>query len=421
MTPAEISIWSAAVGVYGLSTLLGLVYAVVTQSRTGWHTMAFLGTTGIFVASTSGLIRALSPTSFAYGLNMLDLLSGPISGGIGSWLLAYFLRAKRRDALVQRGLTSTGALCMALCACVFLNDHTLALNIVAVGVVASALFSCGLTIRAALLGDRSAWYMAAGTAVGAVMVFGLYSQAQDRLRGQLVWQAAVAVSTVLYLVICTRTVWQRNVQQVRMTRALARDQRKDLLTQLITGHALVNEVNASIRRAHRSRKEMAIVCVELFNASPLRKQHGLHALEEVVYTMAARVRQAAGAVTHVGRYSDTSFVVVLDSLKQMNQLRSIGLRLASAARKPYMLHPYSSEPSEFRCDIGVGIARIRPGRERARIQETGFASDSISLAQEALHDAAQLASASRTMRSRCAIIDGTTRQQVAVEDADLSS
>lgn len=421
MTAVEVALWSAAVGSFGLAAALSFVYAVATHSRKGLHGAFFVGTVGVFVASTSGLVQALSPASFAAPLDMRRLVSGPISGGVSTFLLAYFLRAKRRDALVQRGLVSTGVFCLALLASVFLGDHALALNIVAFGVIASALFCNGLVIRAALLGDRLAWFMAIGSTLGVLMVIGLYSQAQGRLQGQLLLQAALALFSVAYLVICTWTVWQRNVQQVRMTRALARDQSKDLLTQLITGHALVNEVNASIRRAHRSRKEMAIVCVELFNASPLRKQHGLHALEEVVFTMAARVRQASGAVTHVGRYSDTSFIVVLDSLKQMNQLRSIGLRLASAARRPYMLHPYSSEPSEFRCDIGVGIARIRPGRERLRIQETGFASDSISLAQEALHDAAQLASASRTMRSRCAIIDGTTRQQVAVEVADLNS
>ena len=220
----------------------------------------------------------------------------------------------------------------------------------------------------------------------------------------------------------TLTVRQRNMQYLRMRRALEHDPNKDLLTQLITGHALVAQVSASIQRAKRSRKEVAVVCIEIFNTKVLQKEYGAHALEEVIYTLAARLNKAAGAVVPVGRFTDTSFVVILDSLKQTSQLRTIGLRLASSARRPYVLHPFSADTRDFRADIGVGIARVAPASARTRHEQTSFGnSQSASSTDEALHDAAELAQWARTVASRCAIVDGITRRQMAVEDADLGA
>lgn len=116
-------------------------------------------------------------------------------------------------------------------------------------------------------------------------------------------------------------------------------------------------------RARRNRKETVIICVEIFNTQQLRQELGHNGVEQVIFSLAARVRHSVGASTEVGRYGDTSFVVILESMKNLGVLRALGLRLASAALRVYLLNPHGSSPREFRADMGIGIARLPAGRE----------------------------------------------------------
>jgi diguanylate cyclase (GGDEF)-like protein len=198
---------------------------------------------------------------------------------------------------------------------------------------------------------------------------------------------------------------------------------RDLLTQLWTGAALIRKVDETIARARRNRKEMAVICIEITNTAALRQEFGHNGMEQVIYGLAARVRSLSGAGAVVGRYSDTSFVVLQGSVKQGSVLRTLGLRLASGVRRQFILNPYSTSPREFRADVGVGVARVSPRRElqQRRLQDSvqmgGF--DSFSLAQDVLHEAAELALAARQFSSRAAIIDPYSRKTVALETAQF--
>lgn len=97
---------------------------------------------------------------------------------------------------------------------------------------------------------------------------------------------------------------------------------------------MVKRVDQTIARARRNRKETAIICVEIFNANQLRQELGINALEQVIFTIAARLRRSVGSSTEVGRYDDNSFVVIVESVKQPSLLRSLGLRVAAAVRRP---------------------------------------------------------------------------------------
>ena len=142
--------------------------------------------------------------------------------------------------------------------------------------------------------------------------------------------------------------------------------------------------------------------------------------------MLFRSRQASGSLASaVGRYSDNSFVVVLDSVQRPSVLHTLGMRLAASARRPFMLNPYSTSPREFRADVGVGVARISPGREatgrkRQKDETQMGAFDSFSLAQDILHEAAELALSARAFSSRAAIVDAYSRKTVALETAGLT-
>lgn len=420
MSSLHIALWSCVIGVYLTCLALSVTHSVLARNRAGWQAAGFVTGAALFVASVTGLLHALAPQAWTPVLDKLRIVSGPLSAASGAFLLAEFLRARRRDALVQRGLMAVAWASLAFVVCGFMADTTLALNIVAVGVIASALCTTGLVVRAAMLGDQMAWWMALATVAMVWAVLGMYSLALGTVSAS--WSWAIALCVVFYWMGSTLIVRQRNMQYLRMRRALEHDPNKDLLTQLITGHALVSLVSTCIRRAKRSRKEMAVICVEIYNTPSLQKEFGAHALEEVIYTLAARLNKTAGAVVPVGRLTDTSFLVILGSLKQTSQLRTMGLRLATNARRPYVLHPFSANTRDFRADIGVGIARVSAASSGVQHDQTSFGNSHTSgSTDEALHDAAELAQWARTVASRCAIVDGITRRPVAVEEANLSA
>jgi GGDEF domain-containing protein len=426
MSDVEIALWSACLGIYLSYALLSGVYAAYNRSVSGIQTMIYVVLTGVFVLCASGLLRhfaGLSPKPQMW----LTLASGPVAASVSAYGLHNFLRGEMRDTLVGRGMQVVTAFAALLLLGLFWPDPVQALEWVGLGVGLVAVGAFWLTLRSWLLGDRLALAMTLACTCLAFAVIGLYANALGALQSNRVLQAATAFMSAAYIVIACHTLKRRLSLHLRMKKSLSMSRDKDLLTQLLTGAALIRQVDESVARARRNRKEMAVICVDIKNTSALRQEFGPHGLEQVIYGMAARVRQAAGgAASIVGRYSDSSFVVVLDSLKKSSVLRTLGLRLAVTARRPFVINPMSSSPGEFRSDIGVGVARISPGREMRSRRDSnstqmGGSFDSFSLAQDALHEAAELAMEARKFNSRAAIVDAYSRKTVALESADFST
>jgi GGDEF domain-containing protein len=432
MTVAEIALWSASLGVFAVCLVAGLLNALVTRTTTGVQSSTFIFLAGLFVAACSGLLAVFIPALPLKVVQIFTLASGPVAACAGTLGLMQFLRAHQHDQFVQRGLTAIGVVSGAALLGLLWPNYTQALEWTALVVVLCAVASFWLVLRSALLGDRFAWPMTAAAAAMVFGVAGLYAMALHVIDNNITLQALAAVSVVGYLVGCLVAVWRRNSEFLRMRRAMSMHREKDLLTQLWTGAALIKRVEQTIARARRNRQETAIFCVEIFNAPQLRQELGNNALEQVIYSIAARVRQSVGASTEVGRYDDTSFVVIVESVKRLSMLRTIGLRLGAAVRKPYMLNPYSTSPREFKADMGVGIARIPATRDprggwtsrssrthKPSSADTSFLSDSAGLSQESMHDASKLAKKSRAFNSRVAIMDAYSRKAMAVEEVEL--
>ncbi len=433
MTIAEIALWSASLGVFLVCLVAGLVHALLTRTTTGVQAGVFISIAGLFVATCSGLLLTFLPGLPLKTVQLLTLVTGPIAACAGTWGLMQFLRAHQHDQFVQRGLTVIGIASAAALLGSLWPNYPQALGWTALVVSLCSLASFWLALRSALLGDRFAWPMAGATAAMAFGVAGVYATALRVIDNNLALQAVSAICVVGYLVGCLVTVWRRNNEFLRMRRAMSMHREKDLLTQLWTGAALIKLVEQTIARARRNRQETAIVCIEIFNAPQLRQELGNNALEQVIYGIAARIRQSVGASAEVGRYDDTSFVVIVESVKRPSMLRTMGLRLAVAVRKPFMLNPYSTSPREFKADMGVGIARLPATRDpragwttrssrasKPSSADTSFLSDSAGLSQESMHDAAKLAKKSRAFNSRVAIMDAYSRKAMAVEEADLA-
>lgn len=422
MSAYEIALWGGCIGIYVSYACLSLFYATYNRTFFGVQTVLFVVACGAFVLMGSGLgavlFKGLSPVHEARWVMGL----GAFAGAYSAMGLRNFLRAEQRDAIVDRGLLGICVINASLLLALLWPNQRQALEAVAVGAIAAAVIAFWLALRAWLLGDRFAMPMTLACAAMVFAVLGLYGLALGAIQDSLLLQAVAALCAALYVVLVSHTLKRRHSGHRRMSRALAASREKDLLTQLWTGVAFIRKIDDAISRARRNRKELAVICVEIYNTAALRQEFGHNGLEQVIYGMATRIRQQGGTAAAVGRYSDTSFVVVLDSVKQPSYLRTLGLRLAVSVRRPYMLNAFSSDPREFKADIGVGIARVASGREARRRQvNTTHAGefDSFSLAQDVLHEAAEVALASKQFSSRAAILDGYSRKVVALESAQL--
>lgn len=422
MSPIEIAIWSACFGIYISYTLLSLFYLAYNRSVTSFQTVLFVVVCGCFVLVASGLGKVFFNYSDRTD-QQLTLLLSALATAYSAMGLRNFLRAEQRDAVVDKGLLMVALVGASLALAVFWPDEIVAKEIAAVGCVACATVAFWLAFRAWLLGDRFALPMAVACFALIFGVLGLHALNLGILKDSLVLQVFYASMAAVYMVIVCHTTKRRHSEYRRMNKALSMSREKDLLTQLWTGAELIRKIDDAIARSRRNRKEMAMLCVEIYNAIALRQEHGNHGLEQVIYTMAARIRKSSGSVALVGRYTDNSFVVVLDSVKQVSSLKTLGLRLAAAVRRPFILDAFTSEPREFRADVGVGVARVASGREASKqALNTSHAGafDSFSMAQVVLHEASELALAARSMGTRAAILDAYSRRPIELESVEVA-
>lgn len=425
MSSVEISLWSACLGIYLSYATLSLFYATYNRSAQGLQTLVFVLISGSFVLVASGLPAHFFPKMAQAWHHHLLVLSASIAATTSAFGLRSFLRAQSRDTLIDRGMLLVVIISAAQVLWLLAPHQHHSMEWLALAVIACSVASFWLCLRAWLLGDSFALPMTIACAAMVFAVTGLFANALNLIASAMHLQASTAILAAVFVVISCHTLKRRHAEYLRMRRALSMSRDRDLLTQLWTGAALIRKVDESVARARRNRKDMAVICVELTNSAALRQEFSNNGVEQVIYGLAARIRQASGAASAaIGRYSDNSFIVVLDSLQRPSVLRTVGLRLAVAARRPFMLNPYSTSPREFRADVGVGVARISPGREassrRAQRDETQMgAFDSFSLAQDVLHEAAELALSARAFNSRAAIVDAYSRKTVALEAADL--
>jgi GGDEF domain-containing protein len=418
----EIALWSGCLGIYFSYACLSLFYVTYNRAAFGLQTVLFVVLCGAFVMFGSGLGAVLFNGIAPWWETRWVIGFGALAAAYSSMGLRNFLRAEQRDAIVDRGLLGVVVLCASFLLALAWPDQRKAMAWVATGALVATVVSFWLTLRAWLLGDRFALPMTIACIALIFAVLGIFGVALGAIRDNFVLQSIAALCAALYVVLVCHTMKRRYSDHRRMSRALAASREKDLLTQLWTGVAFIGKVDAAIARARRNRKELAVICVEIYNTNVLRQEHGHNGLEQVIYGMAARIRQQGGRASAVGRYSDTSFVVVLDSVKHPSYLRTVGLRLAAGVRRPYMLNAFGSDPREFRADVGVGVARVASGREASTRQvHTSHAGafDSFSLAQEVLHEAAELALASKQFNSRAGITDSYSRKAVPLESAEF--
>lgn len=404
MTDAEILIWSAATGSMGLVVLLAAAEAAYSRSRASLQSLVYLGMYWLFFVLLCGLPTAMLPSASAPWIATAQVLIGPLRSGMGFYGGRHWLASARRDRLTDISFRGTTWLCLIGGPLCLLLPSPLQLAASAALTVASVCVMLWLTVRAAQHGDRMAWGLAIAALLTLPLQVGLYWLALDFGPLSAPCQAGLAVLGLLSITLIAGLLWQRN-HQIRQIRHHARS-RRDPVTQLYSSMLIVQKIVHAQRRQARTRRDGALMAVQVFEPERLLAQVGHYGLNEIYSQLARRMQRHTGVVNPAGRYYDRCFVVLIETLHSPRWIRTMGLRVASSLRKPMEVTSLSGERIRVSVDVGVGMVHL-----------SGASKD----VDELLHEAQDMAAAARTMRSRAALLDEISRQAVPVENAELGA
>ncbi len=401
LSTPELLLWSAAVGAMGLVVLLALSDVVYSRTHASVRALVYLGGCWLFVALFSGLGTAASPPAAQY-LSVAQVLAGPICSAFGSYWCNVWLSAQKRDRVMKTSLLGMTAICVAGGPLCMLLEPAWRLPASAIISMATLCVCLWLSVRAAQLGDRLAWGLAAGCALTIPMELGLYAMVLENPRPSLAFQSGVAGVGVLSFVVMAVMLGLRN----RGTRRLnqAPNSARDPVTRLHSSTVIVQKIIHAQERRTRTRRDGALMAVLVFEPERLLAQVGQSGLNDVYIQLSRRMLRHTGVVNPAGRYYDRCLVVLIETLHSPRWIRTLGLRVASSLRKPVDVMSLTGERIEVKADVAVGIVHMAAaGKDVANL----------------LHEAESIAQAARGMRSRAALLDPQTRLAVPLESADL--
>lgn len=400
----EVAIWSAACGAIGMVVLACLVDFAILRTRAPAQGVAYNVAVLAFVASLSGLPARLAPALEADTLRMLQVLAGPLCVLIGNFSVRDLFFARHRDRFMDTCLLAAGTLApLAGLACLLLPAPQQLPAAAAIVVVNSALVFW-MSVRAWLLGDALALGIAIGSGLMLPAVGGMYAVALGVPGLGRFWQAVIALLSVLCTTVIGFTVWKRNRHERRSQGFDPLQSKYDAVTRLPAGAPLVRQLIRAQGRRQRTRRDGAVLAVLLFATDRIAAQAGPAGLNEAYLHVAQRLQRQVGVVNTVGRYWERCFIAVVETIPSPAAMRTLGLRVASTLRRPMQVTGPDGQAMQLRLDIGVGVVHM--GREPAEVADL-------------LHEAQQLAEASRAMPSRAAVRDPATGRPVPVEQADL--
>lgn len=404
MNAAETIIWSAASGSIGLVVLLSAADAAFSRSRASVQSLIYLSACWLFFTLLSGLPAALLPNGGVPWLHIAQVLMGPLCAGLGTYGAGHWLAASRRDRLTDIGFRSASTLCLAGGPLCLLLPASMQLTASAVLTVLSLCVTLWLAVRATQQGDRLAWGLAVGCLLTLPLQLGLYRMALYPNRPSLLFQSGVALLGLLSVSVIGVVLWLRNHQDLQIRHD--RRSHRDPATQLYDSVVIVQKIIRAQRRLTRTRRDGALMAVRIFEPEQLLGLVGQHGLNEVYSQLARRMQRHTGVVNPAGRYYDRCFVVLIESLHSPGWIRTMGLRVASSLRRPLEVISLSGERIKVSADIAVGMVHL---------SGTGKDIDQL------LHEAQDMATAARGMRSRAALLDEISRQAVPVEKAELGA
>lgn len=404
MSLPELAIWSAAAGAIALVVMFGFADYAMSRRVAALYGAIYNAGALFFALVMSGIAAALLPASVGAGLRIAQVLAGPLCVLLGNLWIRVWFGARQRDRLMDISLLATG---IAIPACgiaaLFALPPAQQLPSMAGLVVLDTALVTWMSVRAWLLGDALALGMAVGSAAMVTAVAGLYAIALGVVLSTGV-HALLAGASALCVTVIGMMLWQRNQHARRVRGQQQVHSQYDPITKLPGGVPLVRHLIRAQKRRRMTRRDGAVIAVLVFEPHLIRSVAGGAGLNEVYMHLAHRLQHHVGVVNPVGRYWERCFVVVIETIRSPASLRTLGLRVASALRRPMNVTVAGGSTVQVRVDIGVGVLRLEG--EHAEVEDL-------------LHEAQELAEAARAFPSRAATRDPASGHVVPVEHAQL--
>ncbi len=190
-------------------------------------------------------------------------------------------------------------------------------------------------------------------------------------------------------------------QQDEFRRRLAHEAAHDGLTKLPNRNASMAQLGRSLARTTRSHSKLAVLFIDLDMFKDVNDQHGHHAGDTVLTTVAQRLVTSVREGDHVGRLGGDEFVVVAEPVDGVGDTVELAQRILETLSEPIDL-PHQ------RVTIGASIG-------------IALADGADLTADELLHDADLAVYRAKAVgRGGIVICDEDLRNELA-EAADLSS
>ena len=361
----ETMVWSVMLG--GLMTIgtMAAVDVVMSRSLAAWRGLAFMAVTGSSCVFLSGLPEDLFSALPLAPLLVLKASLGPLSGAMVLMYLGQWLGVAAEDPTVQR--TSVwGSAALVLMAVIIsllaaLFAHSLATEILLLAAAANAisvLLATFTSLRAAHLGDKLARTMVMACLLLAISVAGLYShQLNVEFYLPVVW-VATAWSTVAFFLVMVSLSIRRNRQVRRLERLADLPHGTDPATGLPSGSVLLSKVDDAFWRSARNSGNCTVMCLHLRNLYALGDEAGHRADQQILSTMAARIRRAVGFRCVVGLYHPRCFVVVISSVKQATTLKKMTDKLRLLMCQPLEVTGKGQSTHSFTPQFSLGCITV---------------------------------------------------------------
>ena len=326
-------------------------------------------------------------------LMVLKASLGPLAGAMALYFLGNWLGGVREDVLVHN-LTSLGGVAVLMAALALgavalqvdpLNFQAL-LKLAATVNLVPVLLGLVAVVRAAKLGDPLASRMVAAMVCLAAATVGLYAKGLGVPGlGLGVW-LATAVLTLAYFLMASVLGLVRNRDNRKLARLSRLEGGVEPATGLPTGAALLAEVEHVFWRTARRGGVCTVVCLHVSNLYELADTPEQGTEHQILTTLSARVRRAAGFRCVVGLYHARCFVVVLATDKLDPATQQTLTRLRSTVALPMSVVGARQTYQPFKPELGMGVVTLEPEAstpmgainqaERRALAEVGEAIDS---------------------------------------------
>ncbi|QCB44817.1 GGDEF domain-containing protein [Hydrogenophaga sp. PAMC20947] len=362
----ELAIWFTMLG--GMLMLLALAVGdgIAHRSSGSLRNVLFILVTGSSCVVITGLPEAVFPGLPQPPMRVLKACLGPGAGAMALYFLGDWLSGPHEDRQVHR-LTHWGGAVLALLAMALAlrasqidaEAFQALLWWVAAANMVPAVLALIAVVRSAVLGDPLARWMVIAIVCLDLMVAGLYTKALGVQAGTLFWLLTATI-TLAYFLIVTVLVLLRH-REIRLLKRLLRlELGAEPATGLPTGPALLSQIEHAFWRSARLNASCSVICLYLSNLYEVAGCEDHKIDGQILVTLAARIRQAAGFRCTVGLYHPRCFVVVMSSDGHHNAIDAVVGHLLELAGRPLAVTGEWQSKLCFVPQVGVGVVTVDP-------------------------------------------------------------